>query len=208
MTQDLLTTRRAFGALFVPSASVAIAAAVPIQVPVHRVVDSRGNCSDAQLRRFWWDIWPEAIRQFSRCGIAFATSDAPGEIRRSPSGRPIFVGVRRDAHNVIVTKELPLGWTRGRGMAGVTTIWDGYHVSVIAMDHAHVNRIPVLAVNTLVHEMLHALLQDVFVVNPTWSEMQKRELRANLFATELWWGGCPDLRQSTESYVRRLRTTA
>ena len=176
-----------------------------LKLPVHRIVDSRAGSTSEQLHHFWWTMWPECVRLVSRCGIELATTDSPGEIKRSPASRPIFAGVRRGALNIVVTRQVPLGWARGRGIAGVTTIWQGHHVCLIALDHAHANRIPLLAVNTLVHEMLHAVLQDVFVIRPTATDIEKHELHVNWIATRLWLlGDAPGLRESAEDYLLRL----
>src|SRR5512138_2662861 len=99
------------------------AASSSVRVPVHRIVDSRAHCTSEQLHYFWWTIWPEAVVDFSRCGVEFLVTDGDGEIRRSPGGFPVFTGLQRGAVNVVVTKVIPLSWTRGRGIAGVTTIW-------------------------------------------------------------------------------------
>ena len=189
----------------VVTACGATGATGPLKIPVHRIVDSRGGCTPEQLHNLWWTMWPECVRLFSRCGLQLATTDELGEIKRSAASRPIFTGVRRGAINVVITRHLPLDWARGRGIAGVTTIWAGYHICLIALDHAHANRIPLIAVNTLVHEMLHALLQDLFVVRPTATEIEKHEWRVNWIATRLWLlADCSGVRESAEAYVRRL----
>ena len=115
------------------------------------------------LQRFWWSIWPEAVRDFGLGGIALQTTDGPGEVRRTAADNPFFVGLRRGVINLVLTARLPLYWDGGRALAGVTTIHEGYHVCMIALPYAHGNRTPFLSVNTCVHELLHALLPDVFV---------------------------------------------
>ncbi len=75
-----------------------------------------------------------------------AAFDSPsirsGEIRRSPSDAPIFVGLQRARLNLVLTDLIPMNWDRARGLAGLTTVWQGYHVCVIALEYAHPNRIP------------------------------------------------------------------
>ena len=132
-------------------------------------MDSRARCTPEQLHHFWSDIWPEAVRNFSGGGIGLQTTDGPGEVRRSPGDRPIFVGLRRGVINLVLTDHIPMKWDNGRALAGVTTIQDGYHVCLIALRYAHGNQVPFLSVNTCVHELLHALLQDVFVRRPSGS---------------------------------------
>jgi len=128
-------------------------------VPVHRIMDARAQCSPEQLRYFWSGIWPEAVRDFGRGGIQLQTSDGPGEVRRSPADRPIFIGLRRGVINLVLTDHLPLYWDSDRALAGVSALWDGYPICMIALRYAHGNQIPFLSVNTCVHEILHALLQ-------------------------------------------------
>ena len=95
-------------------------------VPVHRVMDSRAQCPPEQVHYFWSSIWPEAVRDFSQGGIGFEVSDGPGEVRRSPGDKPIFIGLRRGVLNLVLTGHIPMKWDSGRSSAGVTTIYDGY----------------------------------------------------------------------------------
>src|SRR5262249_45742607 len=147
----------------------------PLVVPVHRVMDSRAKCSAQELRRFWWSVWPEAFRDFSRCGIKLQSTDGAGEIRRSPGDRPIFVGLQRGALNLVLTDHIPMHWDNGRGLSGVTTIYEGCHLCVIALSNAHGHQIPFVSVNTCVHEILHALLQDIFLSRPKWFQTGEHE---------------------------------
>ena len=175
-------------------------------VPVHRVMDSRAQCTPEQLHHFWWSIWPEAVRNFSQGGIGLQTSDGPGEVRRSPGDKPIFIGLRRGAINLVLTGHIPMKWDNGRALAGVTTIHDGYHVCLIALRYAHGDQVPFLSVNTCVHELLHALLQDVFVSRPKWYQTGGREFRIDWHATGLWlFHEGAAVRQSAQAYLRRLR---
>jgi hypothetical protein len=57
---------------------------------------------------------------------------------------------------------------------------------VIALSYAHAHRVPYLSVNTCVHELLHLLLQDVFVKRPKWFQANEREMRDDWYATGLW----------------------
>ena len=119
-------------------------------VPVHRVTDARAQCPPERLRQFWSGIWPEAVRDFSQGGIELQTSDGPGEVRRSPGDMPIFVGLRRGVINLVLTDHIPMKWDSGRAVAGVTTIHDGYHVCLIALQYAHGDQVPFPARNILV----------------------------------------------------------
>ncbi len=181
----------------------------PLLVPIHRVLDSRARCSPAEWRHFWGSLWPEAYGNFSRGGLQLQCTDSKGEIKRSPAGRPIFVGLQPGVLNLVLTDHLPQNWDRGRSGAGVTTRYDGYHICLIAITEAHGNQVPYLSVNTCVHELLHALLGDVFVKRETWYQAGWRETRADWYATRLWlFGDGATLRGLASDYLRRLRGAA
>jgi hypothetical protein len=73
-------------------------------------MDIRTKCTPEQLRRFWWRIWPEAVRDFNRGGIQLQCTDAKGEIRLSAGDRPIFVGLQRGVINLVLTDHIPMAW--------------------------------------------------------------------------------------------------
>src|SRR5450631_2587572 len=151
---------------FIWTAAAAVsrpAAPARLPIPVHRIMDSRARCTQEQLHQFWSSIWPEAARDFGRGGMELQTTDGPGEVKRSPADKPIFVGLQHGVINLVLTDHIPMKWDSGRASAGVTTIHDGYHVCLIALQSAHGNQVPFFSVNTCVHEILHALLGDVFV---------------------------------------------
>ena len=198
-------TRRQF---VFTAAAVTGSASAPalLLVPIHRIVDSRARCSPEQRRQFWSVIWPEAVRNFSQGGIGLQTSDGPGEVRRSPGDRPVFIGLRRGVINLVLTDHIPMKWDNGRALAGVTTIHDGYHVCLLALQYAHGDQVPFLSVNTCVHELLHALLQDVFVSRPKWFQTGGREFRIDWCATGLWlFHDGAAVRKSARAYLGRLR---
>jgi len=199
-------TRREFlwsaAAVTAPSAADA-----PVIVPVRRVVDSRARCTPEEWNRFWWQIWPEAVRDFQKCGIRLQTSDARGEVRRTAGDRPIFAGAERGVINLILTDHLPLYWDNSRALAGVSTIHDGYHLCLMALRYAHGNQVPFLSVNTCEHELLHALMQDVFVSEPKWYQTGGREFRIDALATSMWlFHSGAAVRRSARAYVERLRS--
>jgi hypothetical protein len=197
-------TRRYFISTLAAAASPSNAPA-RLVVPVHRVMDSRVQCPPEQVHYFWSSIWPEAVRDFSQGGIGFEVSDGPGEVRRSPGDKPIFIGLRRGVLNLVLTGHIPMKWDSGRSSAGVTTIYDGYHVCLLALRYAHGNQMPFLSVNTCVHEILHALLQDVFVTRPAWYQSGGREFRIDWYATRLWlFHDGAALRKSAQAYLGRL----
>jgi hypothetical protein len=194
-------TRRSF-------LSVASMAALqpPLIVPVRRVMDIRTKCPPEKLNHFWWRVWPEAVGNFNRCGIQLQCADVKGEIKLSPGDRPIFVGLERGVVNLLLTDHLPMAWDKARSLAGMTTIYEGYHLCVIALSYVHAHQVPYLSVNTCVHELLHLFLQDVYVKRPKWYEVNEREMRADWYSTRLWlFGDGGDIRRSAGVYLQRLR---
>jgi hypothetical protein len=158
------------------------------------------------MREFNTTIWAEAVRDFAHCGIQLLRSEAPGEVKRSPAGNPIFTALAPGVLNLVLTDLVPLAWDNGRGIAGVTTLHDGYHLCVISLRHAHRHKVPFLFLNTCVHELLHALLGDIFVARPKGWRGGEREFRIDAYATRMWLfrdGG--DLRQAAQSYLKRLQ---
>jgi hypothetical protein len=177
-----------------------------LQVPVHRIMDARAHCTPQQLRHFWSSIWPEAVRTFSQGGIELQTSDGPGEVKLSPGSNPIFVGLRPAVINLVLTDHVPTNWDKGRALAGVTTLWNGFPVSLIAIPYAHGNQVPFLSVNTCVHELLHTLFQDIFVSSPKWYQSDEREFRTDWYATGLWlFHDGAAIRESSQVCLARLR---
>jgi hypothetical protein len=193
------------------SAATAIpsTASARLRVPVHRIMDAGARCSPEQVHRFWSIIWPEAVRDFSQGGIDLQTTDGPGEVRHTAGDNPVFAGLRRGVINLVLTGHLPMYWDNGRALAGTTTLWDGYAVCMIALPYAHGNLIPFVSVNTCVHELLHALMQDIFVSRPRWYQSGGREFRADSFATGLWlFHDGAAIRQSAQACLGRLRSAA
>jgi hypothetical protein len=169
-------------------------------------MDARAQCPAERVHAFWAAIWPEAVRDFGRGGIDLQASDGPGEVRHSAADRPIFIGLRRGTINLILTDHLPLYWDGGRALAGVTTLYDGYHVCMIALRYAHGDQIAFLSVNTCVHELLHALLLDIFVSRPKWYQSGGREFRIDWYASCLWlFHDGSTIRKSGREYLNRLR---
>jgi hypothetical protein len=200
-------TRRDFVWTAAAARAIPAVAQVPLIVPVHRVMDKRAQCTPEQLRGISSSIWQEAVRDFSRSGIQLQTSEGTGEIRLTPGDRPIFIGLERGVINVVFTDRVPMHWDHGRSLAGVTALYDGYHLCVIALSYAHGHQMPFLSVNTCVHELLHALLQDILVSGPTWYQTGGRELRIDWYATLLWlFHDGAAVRKSAQAYLRRLRS--
>jgi hypothetical protein len=191
----------AFGAV-VPAVSQ-----IPLIVPVRHVMDARAKWTPEQIRRFWSRIWPEAVRDLGRCGVQLQSSVSTGEVRRSPSGQPLFTGLDTGVINLVITDRIPMEWDNGRALSGVTTRYRGYHLCVLALNHAHGHQIPFLSINTCLHELLHALLQDIFESRPKGWLGEAREFRIDLYATRLWLlhDGAA-IRKAAHAYLERLRS--
>lgn len=180
-----------------------------LTIPVHRVTNRRVQWKEQELRQFSSAIWDEAARDLARGGIDLRLTTAEGEVKAYPSSRPLFVGLERGKLNVVLTDWLPQDWDAGRAIAGISTVYEGYHVSAISLRYAHGHRIPFLAVNTVLHEVLHFLLLDVFVAKPGMLRAGWREERVDWHATRLWLsGGDAVVRESGQRYLQTLMAAA
>lgn len=181
------------------------AANASVVVPVHRIVDAKARFPAGSLQRFWSSIWPEAVRDFGHGGIELATTDGAGAVGHTAADRVFFVGLRRDALNLIVTDALPLYWDQARLLAGMTTIDRGYAISLMAVRYAHGDRAPFVSLNTCVHELLHALMGDIFVTHPSTLQAVEREYRIDWYATQLWlFGNGAAVRKEARRFVAWL----
>jgi len=170
-------------------------------------MDARAQCPPEMVRNFWSIIWPEAVGAFGAGGIQFATSDGPGEIKHSAGDNPIFVGLRRGVINLVLTDHVPMNWDSARAVAGVSTIFDGYHICIVALRYAHRNQIPFLSLNTCVHELLHVLFQDIYSNRPEWYQKGRREARIDWYATRLWlFHDGAAIRESARAYLDRMQS--
>lgn len=200
-----LSRRRWLGAaLCAPPLSPS--AALSVEVPILELLDIHGLPGKGELQRFRSSVWEEAVRTFRASGVHLRPVTRLGELLRYPSGRPRFLGLERRMLNVVLTATVPLDWDSGRSLSGVTTIYEGYHISVIALKNAHANRVPLLVLNTVVHELLHAFRGDIFVRRTGLLRGEDREAAVDWQATRLWlFGGSSAVQQSARDYVRRLR---
>jgi hypothetical protein len=177
----------------------------PLAIPIHRVIDAGARCPPDTLHQFWSKVWPEAMVEFGRGGIQLQVEDGPGEMRHTAGGHPVFHGLRRGVLNLVLTDNIPANWDGGRALAGVTLLYDGYPLSLIAMRFAHGNQFPYFSVNTIVHELLHALLGDIFVPHPNWYQPATREWRADSQATNLWlFHQSASIRAAAEASLKRI----
>jgi hypothetical protein len=181
----------------------------PLVVPVHLVADSRAKWNSGAMRHFWWNVWPEAVKDFGRCGVRIESSFSTGVILRPWRREPVIAGLEPGVINLVITDQIPAVWDGGLALSGVTTRYHGYHMCMVAADWAHGHCIPFLSTNTCVHEILHALLQDIFESRPGGLRGEWRELRVDYYATRLWlFHDGKAIRRSAQTYLTRLRSDA
>ncbi|MBM3813398.1 MAG: hypothetical protein FJW20_17385 [Acidimicrobiia bacterium] len=149
-------------------------------------------------------IWREAYRDFQNAGIRLQTTDVNGEIQRSPGGRPVFLGLKRGVINMVITDNVPMHWDQARGLSGISTIHEGYHLSMISMKRAHTHRVPFFSVNTCVHELLHVIFQDIYLPRQSTFKAGQLEARVDWQATRMWlFPGGDEIRKAAEAYLER-----
>ncbi len=178
-------TRREFCSLPVAAVAPGISRR-ELLVPIQLVLDSKAKLKPEQIGRFWSRLWPEALRDFGRCGIRLQCSRQTGEVGRPPGREPVISGLAAGAINVVITDQIPMEWDHGRALCGVATWYRGHRLCMIALSRAHGHEIPLLSVNTCVHELLHVLLGDIFERRPKGLASAVRELRIDWYATRLW----------------------
>ncbi|MFN7923454.1 MAG: hypothetical protein U0Q16_25355 [Bryobacteraceae bacterium] len=175
-------------------------------IPVRRILDASARLGAADLAAFEERIWQQAMETFAACDIFLHAVAKTGDLWRPPQREPVVSGLERGVLNVMITDRIPIYWDQGRGLGGVTAIYRGYHLSMISVAHAHRNLVPFVSVNTCVHEVLHALLLDIFEQRPHGAEGHAREARVDASATRMWLlrDGAA-VRESARRYLERLR---
>jgi hypothetical protein len=197
-------TRREFFSL-AAAAVVPTISQAPLIVPVHLVLDGRAKWRPEQIRRFWSSIWPEAVRNFGWCGIQLQSSLRAGQVWRPPSREPVVTGLDPGMINLVITDQIPVEWDSGRALSGVAMRYRGYDLCMVALSHAHGHQIPLLSVNTCIHELLHVLLHDIFESRPQGLPGQAREFRIDWYATRLWlFHDGAAIRKAAHTSVERL----
>ncbi len=138
-------TRREFLSIW-PAALAARAGSIaPVIVPVRVIVDAQVDWHLELLRRFWWRIWPDAVRSFGRCGIQLQAAEGHGDVARPPGREPVVSGLDPHSLNLVLTNRIPMQWDSGRDLSGVTLRYRGYHLCMLALSRAHGNQIPFLS---------------------------------------------------------------
>ena len=195
-------TRRTFLALAAAGAAIP---PEPVRLPIRHVIDGAAKWGRGQVAWYWSHLWPEAAADLGRCGIRVQDNAATGEVWRPPGRQPVLSGLVHGAINLVVTNRVPMEWDQGRTLGGVTTRYRGYHVCMVALDHAHRHLVPLLSLNTCTHELLHALMLDILEDRPAGLWGQARELRIDWYATRLWlFHDGVAVRASARQYVKLL----
>jgi hypothetical protein len=180
-----------------------------LSVPVRYILDKEVKWRPGQVERFRATIWSQTVRDLLRCGVRLAAVSVDGGVWRPAHRQPMITGLDRGAINLVLTNEIPLEWDHGRALCGVTTLYRGYHLCMIAVNRAHGHQLPFVSVNTCLHELLHALLHDIFELRPRGLPGAAREFRVDYYATQLWlFRGGDAIREAARSYVRRWRAEA
>jgi len=108
--------------------------------------------------------------------------------------------------NIVLTDTIPLDWDNGRQVAGGSTVYEGYVVCVIAMKLARGFGVPLLALNTVVHELLPVFLGDVFEPRGGWLRRYGREGRVDWEATRMWLGAdAASVRTAARAHLLRMQ---
>jgi hypothetical protein len=202
-----MTRRKAIGATVVLAAGPASGATAHLEIPLVRITDKYARTNPAKRAQFLTEIWKEAEQVFARAGMSLRAVDRVGEILQYPSGRPRFRCLERGMINMVLADRAPLDWDKGRSLAGVSALYERFCICVISMNEAHGNQIPFISVSTVVHELLHVLLQDVFRDRTSVFHGQTSEARVDLHATRLWlFGSDETVRESAGVCLKRLRS--
>jgi hypothetical protein len=191
-----------FGACTARGAQPAPAA---LEIPVQVVVNKLAKWSQAERDSFRSNVWNEAVQVLRKCGIVLRTVEHEGEIHKYPSGPPRIVGLGYKVLNIVLTDTIPMAWDNGRGVAGVATVYEGYHLTLISILASHGNRVPFLHVNTLVHELIHMFFEDFYLPREGRLSGQAHEHVIDWHATRMWlFSDDGAVKQSAFQYIRCL----
>jgi hypothetical protein len=176
-----------------------------VEVPLLLMTNKHSKLKAEELSAFRSTVWDEAQRMFASCGVDLKLEERVGELLKYPGGRPRFIGLEKQSLNVVLTDQIPLSWDQAKYKAGLATRYEGHHLCLIAVRAAHPNRVPFLDVNSVVHEMLHVFLLDIFSKKDGILHGQDREVRVDWHATRMWLlRGDEAVRKAAAEYVKRL----
>jgi hypothetical protein len=180
-------------------------AAAALEVPVQVVLNKLAKWTSAERDSFRNNVWNEAVQVLRKCGISLRATEREGEIHKYPSGRPRIVGMQYGVLNIVLTDTIPMAWDNGRGVAGVATVYEGYHLALISIRAAHGNRVPFLHVNTVLHELIHMFFEDFYVPREGRLSGQAHEHVIDWHATRMWLFSDGDhVKHSAAQYIKCL----
>ena len=141
-----------------------------------------------------------------KCGIRLQVTTATCVVERPEWREPVVKGLRWGVINFVITGLIPILWDRGRGVSGVSSLYRGHHMCMVALSRANAHQAPFFSVNSCLHELLHVLLGDIVEPPPDGVHRQMRELQVDSVSTNLWlFGAGGALRESTRACLARLR---
>lgn len=180
-----------------------------VTVPLCLVRDTKAKLTREANQDFWGQLWPQAVGNFAAGGIRLEWKTVDGTVERPPGRQPVVTGLDPARLNLVLTSTIPMEWDSGRSLSGVTLRYRGLHVSMISLYRAHGHLMPLISVNTCVHEILHALMLDIYDVNPQGLTGAEREFRIDYLASRLWlFHDGSGIRGSARKYVERLKADA
>lgn len=179
-------TRREFVSMAPLAGVVPTESQAAVRLPINIVQDRRVMLRSDQLDYFWSSIWAEAVRDLAWCGIDPQVSTRTGDIWRPPGRQPVVSGLNHGAINLVITDQIPVEWDGGRALSGVAMLYRGFEMCVLALNRAHTHLIPLVSVNSCIHELFHVLMCDIFEPRPAGLIGEARELRIDCYATRLW----------------------
>jgi hypothetical protein len=185
---------------------LALAGEAALRVPVLCVRNIHAKCTPRQMREFNDRVWNEALFTLEKSGIHLDVLDREGEVLKYPSDRPRIIGLARNRLNIVLTDHLPMYWDHGRSLGGLSTVYEGCHLCMVGIQNAHGFRIPFLSVNSVVHELLHIFLMDVFTASDGGlMNTHTRESRVDWYATRMWlFHDGAAVRESVQQYLKRF----
>lgn len=186
---------------------VSLAAAkpeVPVVIPVRLMIDVKAQYLPGRIEWFQRTLWPEAVRDFRRAGVVLAVEESTCEVLRPQQREPVIGGLHYGVLNVVATNQVPMYWDATRALSGVSMVYRDRHLSIIATSYAHGHLIPMVAVNTCVHELLHVLLADILEPRPQGWAGERREARVDWLATRMWIYGDSEVRAFARAYLARI----
>ncbi len=138
-----LTRRQLLGAMAAGGALTGRAG--DLVVPVHQIFDGSTKWNQERLSWFRSRLWPEAEGDLKKCGIRLQVTSATGDVERPAWREPVVKGLQRGVINFVITGRIPILWDRGRGLSGVSSLYRGHHMCMIALIRANMHQAPFIS---------------------------------------------------------------